>query len=72
MTYEKCTPGLMLEKLVGTWKGLGNGSYPEIGEFEYRETIEFKNSMKGFLIYTQHTFSLQRRRLSIGLAMTRL
>ncbi|MCL5076824.1 MAG: FABP family protein [Actinobacteria bacterium] len=59
MTYEKCAPELLLKKLVGTWKGLGNGSYPEIGEFEYSETIEFKNSMKGFLIYTQNTLSLQ-------------
>ena len=59
MTYEKCAPRVMLEKLVGTWKGRGNGSYPEIGEFEYSETIEFKNSLQGFLIYTQHTTSLQ-------------
>lgn len=59
MTYEKCAPEMMLEVLEGSWHGQGSGSYPETGEFEYKESIEFRNSMKGFLIYQQSTTSLQ-------------
>lgn len=59
MVFEKCSPELLMERLEGTWHGPGSGSYPDIGEFDYLETIEFKRTPKGFATYSQHTTSLQ-------------
>ena len=59
MAFERCSPELLLERLEGTWHGQGSGSYPEIGEFDYLETMEFTRSPKGFMVYSQHTTSLQ-------------
>ena len=59
MGFERCSPELLLERLEGTWHGQGSGSYPDSGEFDYLEAIEFKRSPKGFVIYSQHTTSLQ-------------
>lgn len=57
MGYKRCAPEVMLDKLCGIWKGYGHGSYPEIGEFDYLETIEFKSSVKGPISYSQSTES---------------
>lgn len=59
MAFEKCSPALLVDQLVGTWKGQGKGSYPEIDEFNYLETLTFKMSPKGFLAYSQVTTSTQ-------------
>ncbi|MDA8270423.1 MAG: FABP family protein [Actinomycetota bacterium] len=59
MAFERCSPELLLERLEGIWRGQGSGSYPEIGEFDYLETMEFTRSPKGFMVYSQHTTSLQ-------------
>ena len=41
--------------LVGSWRGEGEGQYPTIKPFRYREEIRFSHNGKTFLIYTQRT-----------------
>jgi hypothetical protein len=44
--------------LLGTWRGEGEGQFPTIKPFRYREEIHFTHNGKAFLIYTQRTESL--------------
>jgi hypothetical protein len=41
--------------LLGTWRGEGEGQYPSIKPFRYREEVRFTHNGKPFLIYTQRT-----------------
>jgi THAP4-like, heme-binding beta-barrel domain len=41
--------------LLGAWRGEGEGQYPSIKPFRYREEIRFTHNGKPFLIYTQRT-----------------
>ncbi len=45
-----------LAPLVGTWSGDGEGRYPTIAPFTYRETVVFAASGRPFLSYTQRTW----------------
>ncbi len=41
--------------LIGTWRGEGEGEYPTIKPFRYREEVRFTHNGKPFLIYSQRT-----------------
>jgi THAP4-like, heme-binding beta-barrel domain len=41
--------------LLGTWRGEGEGQYPTIKTFRYREEMRFSHNGKAFLIYSQRT-----------------
>jgi len=41
--------------LLGTWRGEGEGQYPSIKPFRYREEVRFTHNGKPFLIYSQRT-----------------
>lgn len=44
-----------VEFLLGTWRGEGEGQYPTIKPFRYREEIRFTHNGKASLIYSQRT-----------------
>ena len=45
--------------LLGTWRGEGQGEYPTIKPFRYREEIRFAHNGKTFLIYSQQTEAVE-------------
>jgi hypothetical protein len=45
--------------LLGTWRGEGEGQYPTIKPFRYREEMRFSHNGKPFLIYTQRTEAIE-------------
>jgi hypothetical protein len=45
--------------LLGTWRGEGEGQYPTIKPFRYREEVRFSHNGKPFLIYTQRTEAIE-------------
>jgi hypothetical protein len=44
--------------LIGTWVGEGEGWYPTVADFAYREEAKFTASVKPFLAYSQATWAL--------------
>lgn len=44
--------------LLGTWVGEGDGVYPTIAPFRYREEVRFSENGKPFVAYTQRTWAL--------------
>lgn len=47
-----------LDFLLGTWEGEGEGAYPTIEPFRYREVATFTETPKPFLAYSQRTWAL--------------
>ena len=46
-----------LEPLIGTWEGTGEGGFPTMEDFEYREHLEIRRSEAGpALHYVQETW----------------
>lgn len=44
--------------LLGTWVGEGEGRYPTIEDFRYREEVAFREVGKPYLSYVQRTWAL--------------
>lgn len=53
--HPACTP---LVRLLGTWTGEGEGFYPTIQPFRYREESRFWHTGRPFLHYEQLTWNL--------------
>jgi hypothetical protein len=47
-----------LAALVGTWRGEGEGAYPTIAPFRYREEVEFVHDGRPVLAYRQRTWRI--------------
>ena len=47
-----------LAALVGTWRGEGEGDYPTIAPFRYREEVEFAHDGRPVLVYRQRTWRI--------------
>jgi hypothetical protein len=45
-----------LAALVGVWRGVGEGAFPTISPFRYREEIEFAHDGRPVLAYRQRTW----------------
>jgi hypothetical protein len=45
-----------LARLVGTWRGEGEGAYPTIAPFTYREEVVFSHDGRPVLAYRQRTW----------------
>jgi hypothetical protein len=43
--------------LLGTWRGTGTGSYPDIDDFQYGEEARFLHYGRPVLAYSQRTWS---------------
>jgi len=48
-----------LAALVGTWRGEGEGAYPTIAPFRYREEVEFSHDGRPVLAYRQRTWRME-------------
>lgn len=46
-----------LRFLLGTWSGEGQGEYPTVSPFGFRETVIFTHVGKPFVAYAQRTFA---------------
>lgn len=47
-----------LAALVGTWRGEGEGAYPTIQPFRYREEVTFQHDGRPVLAYHQRTWRI--------------
>lgn len=45
-----------LTRLIGTWRGQGEGAYPTIDPFTYREEVVFSHDGRPVLAYRQRTW----------------
>ena len=55
MSKKRATATAYLQQLIGVWRGVGEGEFPGINNFRYRETLTFEQAAdRSEILYRQN------------------